>query len=207
MIFEFLYIFVCLCSVAFLSLVLVALIVSRKLKSQVGQLFSDDIEHLEKRERIYRIDYPDENDDEILSRVVRREALIAGVIGFVTGIGGLLTLPIALPIDILSTIRIQYRLVEFLLSKNIENRRGVGTDRLKVLAIVFGSSRLSSAGGKVVIATVTKYAPQVVLKGIPIIGGVVGFLIDYMSTKTVARLAMREFSTHVNVNKSLPKSK
>lgn len=105
-------------------------------------------------------------------------------------------------LEVLYILAIQYRLVEFLLSKTQENEALIDTERVKVLAIVFGSGKLSKVGSKFTVMTVTKYAPQVILKGIPIIGGLIGFMIDYFATRAVAKFALRDFSDESNVKQT-----
>ena len=197
MIFEILYILCCLILIALLSLVLVALVLARKAQAQVSRLFSDDITHLQNKATQLKKKHPQETEAQIQTRVIKGEALNAGIIGFITGLGGILTLPIALPVDIFATIKIQYRLVEYLLNKHQKADALMDTQRMKILAVVFGSSRLSEVGLKFAMKTVTKYAPQVVLKSVPILGGVVGFFIDYYSTKAITKYAVHALTEPV----------
>ena len=174
------------------SLLLVVLIIARRIRGKVSTLFSEDISHLTQKEATYRQRFPKEDEAQILQRVIRSEARIAGTVGFFAGLGGVITLPITLPINILATIRIQYRLAEFLISKQANRPLRTDTQRAKALAVVFGSSRLSDAGSKVAIRTAGKYAPQVALKCIPLIGAITGFLIDYYGTRAIGKLTSKQ---------------
>ena len=188
---DFLYYIICSLLLTGFSLLLVVLIVARRIRDKVGKLFSEDISHLTRKEATYRQRFPNEDEAQILQRVIRSEARIAGTVGFFAGLGGIVTLPITLPINILATIRIQYRLAEFLISKQESQSLRIDTQRAKALAVVFGSSRLSDAGIQVAIRTAGKYAPQAALKCIPLIGAITGFLIDYYGTRTVGKLTSK----------------
>ncbi|CAA6690562.1 MULTISPECIES: hypothetical protein [unclassified Lentimonas] len=185
---DLLYYIICSLLLTGFSLLLVVLIVARRIRDKVGKLFSEDISHLTQKEATYRQRFPNEDEAQILQRVIRSEARIAGTVGFFAGLGGIVTLPITLPINILATIRIQYRLAEFLISKQANRPLRTDTQRAKALAVVFGSRRLSEAGSKVAIRTAGKYAPQAALKCIPLIGAITGFLIDYYGTRAVGKV-------------------
>ncbi|WOO42818.1 hypothetical protein [Rubellicoccus peritrichatus] len=191
MFWDLLYLFFSLSLIALLCLFLVALIVVRKIKERLERLFSQDIRELEKKLEKLSRKYPNDDRARLVERVIKRESFNAGVVGFFTGLGGLLTLPIALPIDMLASIKIQSRLVEFLLHEASASGELTEAEKLKVMAIVFGAGKVTDVGGKLALSLTTKYAPQVVLKSIPLLGGVVGFAMDYISTRAVAKLVGR----------------
>ncbi|MFQ3223777.1 MAG: hypothetical protein ACI8Z5_000016 [Lentimonas sp.] len=188
---DLIYYIICSLLLTGFSLLLVALIVARRIRGKVSKLFSEDISYLTQKEARYRRHFPDEDEAQILQRIIRSESRVAGTVGFFAGLGGVITLPITLPINILATIRIQYRLAEFLISKGNNRSLRIDTQRAKALAVVFGSSRLSEAGSKVAIRTAGKYAPQAALKCIPLIGALTGFLIDYYGTRAVGKLTIK----------------
>ena len=91
---DFLYYIICSLLLTGFSLLLVVLIVARRIRDKVGKLFSEDISHLTRKEATYRQRFPNEDEAQILQRVIRSEARIAGTVGFFAGLGGIVTLPI-----------------------------------------------------------------------------------------------------------------
>jgi hypothetical protein len=178
--------------IAMLCLILVALIVARKFKEHYDKIFSEDVSLLHNKVERLRIKFPNDSDNQLLERLIKSESMNAGIIGFLTGLGGLVTLPITLPIDIIATIRIQYRLVEYIIHKDKNVDSSIDTEPVKSFALLFGANKITDAGGKFAIVLITQYAPQVLLKSIPLLGGIVGFLIDYMGTRGVAKYALRK---------------
>ena len=173
--------------ITFLSILLVCLIIVRKLKKQCERFVSGNLESLTDKEKRYRKKYLNTSDDYILNRVIRSECHIAGCIGFLTGLGGLVTLPITLPIDILTSIKSQRSLAAYVLSFRGDRNKSV--DNAKILVIIFGTRKASQFGIKFTVSLALKYAPKVFLKAIPIIGGIVGYITGYLSTQTVAKYA------------------
>ena len=144
----------------------------------------------------------------------------AGAAGFVTNLGGLLTLPISLPANFLGTAAVQLRMII-----KIAASRGydVNSDEVKafVFACMLGNAAvdaLKDAGVRVgmrLAPAVLQRLNQTVLtrlvarfgtmgavnltKVVPLLGGVIGGGLDAASTRVVGRMAKRVF-----VRKALP---
>ena len=64
---------------------------------------------------------PREDKDVLIQNIINEQAFKCGVIGAIAGIGGFFTLPIALPIDVLLSIRLQAALTQFIASSIFSN--------------------------------------------------------------------------------------
>src|SRR5260221_11977273 len=57
---------------------------------------------------------PQASTDALVGKIIRRQALKCGIVGAITGLGGFITLPVALPVDILVSMRLQATMVQFI---------------------------------------------------------------------------------------------
>ncbi len=138
----------------------------------------------------------------------------AGAAGFVTNLGGILTLPVALPASFLGTAAVQMRLIA-----KIAAARGydVQSDEVKafVFACLLGNAALDAIrdagvrlGGRIAPALLQKLTQTVLsrlllrfgatgainlTKVVPFIGGIIGGGVDAASTRVVGRMAKRVF--------------
>ena len=118
-----------------------------------------------------------------------RQSNRAALVGFVTGVGGLPTLPLALPIDIAATIRIQANMVHM-----IRLVHGVAEDEVPEAGLwlaTTGGMELATAGSTALREVVVKTISKSLLKFLPLIGGVIGFGLNWTSTQTMGRLGLR----------------
>lgn len=142
--------------------------------------------------------------------------------GFVTGLGGLLTLPVAIPANLSSVLYVQLRMVAAIAYMGGYDVRSdqvqtlcylslvgdAAVDILKQTGTKIGEKMLTNAVGKVSGATlakinqrvgfrlITKFGEKGVInlgKAIPLVGGVVGGALDTVTTKAIADNAIRLF--------------
>jgi hypothetical protein len=164
------------------------------------------------------------NPEAAIRRIVRETMAQAGMAGFVTGLGGFITLPIALPANIAGQAVLNARMVAA-----IAHLRGWDLNdevvRHSILLVVAGESPnqvLRQFGvrlGQQLTATAIKRIPMAAIwainkkagfmllakygtkrslvtlaKGIPVAGAAIGSAVDATFTRTVASLAKRSFS-------------
>ena len=111
------------------------------------------------------------------------------MVGAITGLGGFITMPIGLPIDIMLSARYQASMVSFIAqvygyNNSVENKAAT-------YAVMTGSTQIS----QVTAGMVTKYIPRFVgklsSKLIPIAGALVSFAVNYAIARSVGMLAAR----------------
>lgn len=154
--------------------------------------------------------------------LIRWQNTKAGTSGFLTGLGGIITLPVALPANIASVLFVQIRMIATLA---VMGGYDVRDDQVKTLVylclagnsakdiakgagIVFGTklsqSAIKSISGKTLTAInqkvgfrlVTKFGEKGVInlgKMVPLVGGVIGGTFDSVTTNTIGNIARDTF--------------
>lgn len=169
-------------------------------------------------------DYLSKHDtiEEAAAALVRAQVLKCGTSGFLTGFGGLITLPVMIPANVSSVFYVQMRMIVAIAAMGGYD---VKSDQVKTLVYVCltGTSvadLLKEAGikaGEQVVLSAIKRIPGAVLtkinqrigfrfitkfgekgvvnlgKCVPIVGAVIGGGVDVVSTRTIGKRAIAEF--------------
>lgn len=159
--------------------------------------------------------------------LIRWQNAKAGSSGFITGIGGLITLPVAIPANVASVLFIQVRMIAALaymggynlrddkvksmvylclvgnIAKNMVQEAGIllGT-KLTARAIERISERsLIQINEKVGFRLVALYGGKGIIdlgKTVPLVGGMIGGTIDLVTTNLVGNMARNMFLPNAN---------
>ena len=167
--------------------------------------------------------YKSSSKKKAIDDLIGYQTLLCGTNGFITGLGGLLVLPVAIPTNILSTIYIQLRMIAAIA---YINGYDIYSDQVRTIAYacLTGSSTTKvlknvgiKIGEKVVINAIKKIPVEVLVKinqqvgfrlvtkfgqkglvnfgkMIPLVGGVVGGAFDTGMTLTIGNIAKKVFS-------------
>ena len=161
------------------------------------------------------------NDDHIYEQcnsLIRWQNTKAGTSGFVTGLGGLLLMPVTLPVNVTSVLYVQIRMIaaiahlaghdlkddkvktmvyvclvgngaaEILKNVGVEVGKKVATNAVKNIS----GKVITQINQKVGFRLVTKFGEKGVInlgKAIPILGGLIGGTVDTISTNIVGNTA------------------
>ena len=154
--------------------------------------------------------------------LIRWQTAKAGTSGFVTGLGGLLTMPVAIPADLAVVWYVQIRMIAamaYMGGQDLKNDKvrtlvcvclvgNPAREIIKDLGIVFGTKLTTQAikqiPGKTIIAInqkvgfrlLTKFGEKGVVnlgKVVPLAGGIVGAIVDSVSTKIIGNVARDTF--------------
>lgn len=193
--------FIACCAV--LLVIIIALIIAvHFFKKTLERSILGDVSVVEKKYFEYSRKYPNKSQAELINKVINSESLSAGILGFFVGLGGLITLPVAIPIDIFATLRIQSRLIEFIAKQ--AGGKDIASDefKIKTYALLVGTHQLHKLGIKFVVRIISKFIPKYLLNSIPIVGGITGFLFNWISTKGIGKgLAMKYTNGKVTAQK------
>ena len=175
--------------IAFFLFLAVVGVLLWKAKQLVANAVKSNPVKLEKLLAKLRRAHPGLDDHALCRKIILRQSNRAGLVGFVTGLGGLPALPLALPIDIAATIRLQADMVHLL-------RLVHGVDEVEVpeaglWIATAGGMELATAGSQALRGVVAKTISKSLLKFVPLIGGLIGFGLNWASTQTMGRLGMR----------------
>ncbi len=161
--------------------------------------------------------------EEQADALIRWQNAKAGTSGFITGLGGVLTLPVAIPANILSVMYIQIRMiaaVAHIYGHDIKSDKvktlvflcltgQAAMDILKDTGIQIGNKialkllkelpakTLTEINKKVGFKLLTKFGNKGVInisKTIPLVGGIVGGTFDALSTNAIGNASKKVFS-------------
>lgn len=146
----------------------------------------------------------------------------AGTSGFLTGLGGIITLPVAIPANLASVMYVQMRMIAAIAVMGGYDLKddqvkalvyacmaGNGAkDILKDVGVVVGKKMatqgIKNISGKTITAInqkvgfrlLTKFGEKGVInlgKMVPVLGGIIGGGFDIVSTKAIAKIAIKTF--------------
>lgn len=160
--------------------------------------------------------------DEAIDRFIDWQTAKCATTGFLTGLGGLITLPVAIPANVGSVIYIQTRMVATIAYMKGYNIKDDQVRTFVYLALIGQSSadilkqfgiKAGTKFGEVLIKRipteiikqinktvgfrlVTKFGEKGVInlgKCIPLLGGVIGGSVDFLGTKKIGKTAKKMF--------------
>lgn len=132
---------------------------------------------------------PREDKEVLIQKIINEQAFKCGVVGAIAGIGGFFTLPIALPIDVLLSIRLQSALAQFIASAygHHEDR----DTRVATYMVMTGSGQITQTGSAVIMRYVARrMIGKTLSKAIPFVGAFVGFAFNYFMARSTGWIAM-----------------
>jgi len=164
----------------------------------------------------------DESTVQKANKLIRWQNAKAGMSGFLTGIGGLLAMPLTIPANIGSVLYIQIRMIAaiaHMAGYDLRDDRvkslvflciggNAGKDILKNIGIAWGEKVVAQALTKISQETIVKINKAVgfklltkfggkgfinLSKAIPMVGGVVGATFDVVATNAIGNFARNTF--------------
>lgn len=162
------------------------------------------------------------DEDKAIKKLVKNQLSKTGTSGFLTGLGGMITLPVAVPTNIASVIYVQMRMIAAIAHirgydlKDDEVKTLVylclagqtAGDILKDVGVKFaqnvGKAQIKRIPGSVLVKInqkigfrlVTKFGEKGLInlgKMVPVLGGAVGASFDVVSTRAIAEIAKKTF--------------
>lgn len=158
------------------------------------ELTSADIAQMQQRLQDLRQRYPHATTDELVHKVIHREALKCGVVGAVTGIGGFYTLPIALPVDMVVSLRIQASLVNFIAQAYNAGNNPVELQARSYL-VTTGSAQITQSSTQAATRLLVRIIGKSFSKLIPIISLFISFGVNYAIVQVMGRAAIRWYKS------------
>lgn len=160
-----------------------------------------------------------------VNSLIRWQNTKAGTSGFLTGLGGLITMPITIPANISSVMYVQIRMIAaiaHMAGHDLRDDRvkslvftcltgNAAKDILKDIGITMGrkftENAIKNISGKTIIEInkkvgfrlLTKFGEKGVInlgKAIPLVGGVIGATFDSVATNTIGNIAKETFVTN-----------
>ncbi|HEX2906594.1 MAG TPA: hypothetical protein VHO69_07035 [Phototrophicaceae bacterium] len=157
--------------------------------------FSADVAQLHRRYERLRAANPRATTDQLVQQMIRRQAFRAGMVGAITGLGGFFTLPIALPIDVLLSLRLQSALVDFIAQLYGQGQVSETEQRLRSYLVMSGGRKVSEAASEAAMKFLLRLVGKSFAKLIPFIGAAISFAVNYGTAQAIGQLAARRYST------------
>jgi hypothetical protein len=185
------------CAVPFILTVILSVYVIRH-----GQHWlTPDLEDLQRAYAKLKAANPGLSTDDLVSKIIRRQAVRAGIIGALTSVGGIFELPFGLIIDLYTTSRIQNATLYFIAQAfSAEGRVPLlnmnqalalrAEDRVRDFIVHQGSAGAQRVYRRLMVILVEKTFAKL----IPGIGLIVGFLVNYSISRGITQLAARYYS-------------
>ena len=171
--------------------------------------------------------------DQAAKALAKWQVMKCGTSGFVTGLGGLITLPVAIPANVGSVMYVQMRMIACIAKMGGYDIKSdqvqtmvymclTGTtvaDLAKMAGIKFGTKSLEAAikkipgaalvkiNQKVGFRFLTKFGQKGIVnlgKMVPFLGGAIGGGMDVATTTVIARNAIRMFMNGENPDYAMP---
>jgi len=154
--------------------------------------------------------------------LIRWQISKAGTSGFLTGLGGIITMPVTIPANLASVMYVQIRMIAAIAhmgGHDLKNDKvkaliyaclagNAAKDVLKDIGIVVGTKLTTQAiqniSGKTIVAInqkvgfrlLTKFGEKGAVnlgKAIPLVGGIIGGTVDSVTTNTIGNIARDTF--------------
>ncbi len=162
--------------------------------------------------------------DELAKRIVQRKSIKNGFVGAVTGLGGVITLPVSIPTDLACSWRIQASMAFSIayIYGHTKDTTDLKTDLYLILAGDSAKEALKRFGIEVsksitkkavekyitrdVMVKIWKVIGQKIItkageksltsfaKMVPFVGAPVGFIFDWVATQTIGKIAISYYS-------------
>ncbi len=180
---------------------IILVVVSIYVLRNASRWLQPDVADMRKAYDRFRASNPNLSTDQLVNKIIRRQAFRSGVIGAITSVGGLPVLPLGLTIDLFTTGRLQSETLYFIGLAYHGNKPGEPRDLLdlnETIALgslvrvsgrdllVQGGQRLSAYVARRIMLVVAEKAAA---KIVPFIGLAIGFAVNYLTTQGVAQVA------------------
>jgi hypothetical protein len=148
--------------------------------------------HLQRFYEKLQSEYPDANREQLVRRVIRREAVRGGMVGILTGFGGFLTLLIALPVDLFFTSRIQSELIRFIAALyGQEVSAGIEVERYLLLT---GGKPLTRVSHRRLLNLGVLALEEIGTRLIPGVGAALSAASNYYFIRLAGEMALERYS-------------
>jgi uncharacterized protein (DUF697 family) len=178
------------CVLPLLIFVVLAFLVYRRGAQWLESWFEPNPEMLHRRMETLRQNHPNATTEQLVSKIIHRQALRAGVVGAVTGIGGFWTLPIGLPVDLALSYQIQSTLVSFIAYLYGDTRTDSLEAQVRAYLVMTGSSKATQTTTNFLMRVAGKSFSKV----IPLVGAAISFATNYLIVQLMGRAAARWYT-------------
>ena len=184
------------CGLAILAFLLIGALVVVIVIRQVRHFVSPDTAKLHIQLDRMRMQHPELSIDDHVQATIRQQALKCGLVGAVTGLGGFITLPVALPVDLILSMRIQATMVQFVAMAYGQSATGGVAAKVQTYLITSGTVEVTETTFNLIMKLVLRLLGESLAIFVPAIGAVIGFGVNYAIARTTGQVALRWYSAN-----------
>ena len=163
---------------------------------QIQRFFLTDSAKLQRQLDQLRAENPRLNTDALMRKLINSQSLKCGLVGAIAALGGFVTLPIALPIDILLSMRIQATMVQFIAAAYDQTDTAGRQVKLQTQMVMAGSVEVTETATGLIMRFVLRLLGESLSLLIPVIGTLVGFGVNYTIAQATGHMALRFYSAN-----------
>jgi len=163
---------------------------------QIQRFFLTDSAKLQRQLDQLRAENPRLNTDALMRKLINSQSLKCGLVGAIAALGGFVTLPIALPIDILLSMRIQATMVQFIAAAYDQTNTAGRQVKLQTQMVMAGSVEVTETATSLIMRFVLRLLGESLSLLIPLIGSLVGFGVNYAIAQATGHMALRFYSAN-----------
>jgi uncharacterized protein (DUF697 family) len=156
------------------------------------QSLKTDAEELNKQYTELVAANPKADRDELVRKIISRQAWRSGLVGLLTGVWGAFALPITLPIDLFLSVQIQAEMVAFI--ARIYGFADTTDTKMASYLVMSGSSRVTQMTASATTGFLLRIIGKSFSKFIPVIGAFASFAVNYALTQATGRAAVRWYT-------------
>lgn len=152
---------------------------------------SPDINSMQRSLDDLRRSNPQATTESLVGKIIWRQALKCGIVGAITGLGGFVTLPVALPIDIVVSLKLQATMVQFIAMLYGQGQPDSAELKLQTYMVMTGGVKVTETTFDVIMKFALRVLGDSLAKLIPFVGFIVGFAVNYFIAQATGNLAAR----------------
>ncbi len=179
------------CGVTFLLVVLAVIVAIRQLQ----RFTAPNIDNMRRKLAQLRAANPGATDQALIQTIIRQQSFKCGIVGAITGIGGFFTLPVALPVDILVSMRLQATMVQFIALVYGQVSPDNQDLKLQTYLVMSGGVEVAENTFDIIMRIIARILGYTLGDLIPFIGAGVGFAVNYFMAQAVGNVALRWYSS------------
>lgn len=155
-----------------------------------------DVGGLRRRYERLQARRPQDNREALLRRLITERAVLAGLVGSVTGVGGVFTLPLGIALDLALTLRMQINLVSFIEQVYTGSSGSPLSNQVRSVIIMTGSGRAARWTTAALVNAASRLLGKSLAKVLPLAGAVISFAVNFAIMQAVGRAAVNWYAAH-----------
>jgi uncharacterized protein (DUF697 family) len=133
--------------------------------------------------------------NEQVNQLIKYQVAKTSATGFITGMGGLITLPVAIPADVAATIYVQTKMIAAIAHMGGYDIRDDKVKTLVYICLVGDAVKdvLTEMGVSIARRSLVRVSGKSLSRLLPFVGGIIGGTINGITTKAMGEIARKTF--------------